>query len=140
MAIILRYVHVQRPDGTLRKAPFIPIHVTDRDGKQLVVNGLIDSGADNTVVPKELAELLGLSEKRELETAGIGGKVKVKEAKMTITVVGAREKYSFNVPVLVMQESGSVPLLLGRNGFFENFHVTFRQDEEKIMLKKIKPR
>ena len=35
MAIIFRYEHIPRPDGTLRKAPFIPIHVKDKIGKSL---------------------------------------------------------------------------------------------------------
>lgn len=138
MAIIQRYVRVPRADGTLRRAPFVPVFLTCDDGKKILVHGLIDSGADNTVVPKKLANLLGLKERDELETGGVGGLVKVKNSKMNLTLVGKREKYSFDVSVLVLQDEGNtVPLLLGRNGFFEQFHITFRQNEEKIVLKKI---
>jgi hypothetical protein len=46
-----------------------------------------------------------------------------------------------DVPALILQDpDADVPLLLGRHGFFENFHITFKQDEEKIVLKKINPR
>lgn len=138
MSIILKYVHIKRQDKTLWRAPIIPIFVHDKDGKLLIINALVDSGADNTVVPKALAELLGLKEEDQLETGGIGGKVTVKKSKMSITIKGIRESYSFVIPVLVLQDAeNSVPLLLGRNGFFEHFHITFKQDEEKIILKKI---
>jgi len=29
---------------------------------------------------------------------------------------------------------------LGRHGFFEQFNITFKQNEEKIVLKKISPK
>ena len=85
MAITFRYIHVPRQDGTLRKAPFIPVLVRAEKNKLVRIVALIDSGADTTVLPKGLAELLGLKEKGEIiETGGIGGKVKVKESRMPI--------------------------------------------------------
>lgn len=141
MPITFKYVHVPRPDGTLRKAPYIPIFVIDKAGKLVRVVALIDSGADFTIIPKDLAGLLGLKEdQEEANTGGIGGKVKVKRTHFNFDVIGSRERYSLSVPALILQDGGSdVPLLLGRNGFFENFHITFKQDEEKIVLKKINP-
>ena len=142
MSIIFRYVHVPRQDGTLRRAPFIPIIVRNKFGKTMNVVALLDSGADNTVIPKDLADVLGLKEHNvEAETGGIGGKVKVKKSRFSFRIKGVRESYSLDVPVLVLQEANmDVPLLLGRRGFFENFHITFKQNEEKIVLKKIQPK
>lgn len=139
MAIIYRYVHVPRLDGTLRQAPFIPIFVTNKFGKTMEVIALLDSGADNTVVPKDLAEILGLKEEKiDIDTGGIGGKVKVKKSRLRFKIKGEREKYSLDVPALVLQDADSdVPLLLGRHGFFEHFHITFKQNQEKIVIKKI---
>ena len=142
MAIIFRYVHIKRSDGTLRKAPFIPIIVRNKWGQLMRVVALLDSGADYTVVPKDLAELLGLTEsEHQEETGGIGGKVSVKNSRLSFDIKKDREKHSLTVPVLVLQDNYSdVPLLLGRNGFFEEFHITFKQNEEKIVLKKITPK
>lgn len=139
MSIIFRYAHVPRQDGTLRKAPFIPIQITNKFGRSMQVVALLDSGADTTVVPKDLAELLGLKEElTETETGGIGGKVSVKKSKLRFIVNGRRESYSLEVPVLVLQDpDADVPLLLGRHSFFEYFHITFKQNEEKIVLKKM---
>jgi hypothetical protein len=142
MSIIYRYVHVPRKDGTLRHAPFIPILVKNKFGQTMEVVGLLDSGADNTVVPKDLAELLGLKEKEKVsETGGIGGNINVKESRLRFRLKGSHESYSLDVPALVLQDSSAdVPLLLGRHGFFENFHITFKQDEQKIVLKRIQPK
>ncbi|MBU0627865.1 MAG: retropepsin-like domain-containing protein, partial [Nanoarchaeota archaeon] len=99
-------------------------------------------GADTTVVPKDLAELLDLKEEGiDSETAGIGGTVNVKKSRLKFKIKGNRESYSLNVPALILQDSNAdVPLLLGRHGFFEHFHITFKQNEEKIILKKISPK
>jgi len=136
MSIIFRYVHIQRQDKTLRKAPYIPIFAITDSGKMIKIAALIDSGADFTVVPKDLATILGLKEETlTTETAGIGGKVPVKKSRLNFRIIGRREEYPLNIPVLVLQEENSdVPLLLGRNGFFESFHITFQQNKEKIIL------
>jgi len=83
MPIIYRYGHVPRKDGTLRHAPFIPIVVKNKFGQAMKVIGLVDSGADNTVVPKDLADLLGIKgDSTTTEIGGIGGKVNVKRSRM----------------------------------------------------------
>ncbi|RJQ20232.1 hypothetical protein C4580_04310 [Candidatus Woesearchaeota archaeon] len=141
MAIIFKYVRVSRPDKTLWKAPFIPAHIHDAHGRAIIVNALIDSGADTTVIPKDLAEVLGLKQTDTLETGGIGGKVNVRKTRLTFTLKGKHEHYPLTVPALVLQDAtNSTPLLPGRNGFFEQFHITFKQDKEEIILKKTEPK
>ena len=140
MSIIFKYLHVIREDGTLKKAPYIPVYLRNKEGKLIKVIGLLDSGADNTVVPEDLAIILGLKEKDNSEniTKGIGGKVKTTRSTLHLRVKNERESYPLDVPVLILKDNKSnVPLLLGRQGFFEYFHITFRQKDEKIVLKKI---
>ena len=140
MAITFRYKHIKRKDGFLRKAPFIPVYITDKDNNTYEYTGLLDSGADNTVLPKDLALSLGLKLGEKTESAGIGGSAEVRKSKMSLTIKGEREAYNLAIPVLILMENYSdVPLLLGRNGFFDHFHITFRQNEEKIKLKKVEP-
>ncbi len=43
-------------ENNAEKAPFIPVHVSGKDGRVMIVRALIDSGADNIVLPKILAE------------------------------------------------------------------------------------
>jgi len=134
-------VHVSRPDKTLWRAPFIPLEVHEVNGRRIIINALVDSGADTTVIPKDPAEVLNLKQTDALETGGIGAKVHVRKTKLTFTLKGGHETYHLTVPALVLQDSNnSTPLILGRNGFFENFHVTFKQDREEIVLKKTEPK
>ena len=142
MPIIYRYIHVPRKDGTLRHAPFIPVIVRNKFEQVMKVVGLVDSGADTTVVPRDLADLLGMKENAaSTETGGIGGKVKVKRSRLRFMLEGNRERYSLDVTALILQDNDNdVPLLLGRHGFFEHFHITFKQDEQKVVLKRINPK
>lgn len=138
MSIIFKYLHIKREDGTLNKAPYIPVYLRNNKGKLIKVAGLLDSGADNTVIPEDLAKILGLKEEDNSEdtTKGIGGKVKTSKSKLHLRVKNSRESYAFDIPVLILKDNKSdVPLLLGRQGFFENFHITFKQKDEKIVLK-----
>ena len=143
MSIIFRYIHIARPDGTLKKAPYIPIYLRNKEGKVIQVAGLLDSGADNTVIPEDLAKVLGLKEEKNSAdvTKGIGGNVKTTSSTIHLTIKNEHEKYSLDIPVLILKDDKSeVPLLLGRQGIFEHFDITFRQNDEKIVLKKVKPK
>ncbi len=83
MAITFKYSRVHRKDGTLRRAPFIPLHLRDHSNRLLNFVALVDSGADTSVIPKNIATLLGLKESDHDEnTAGIGGLVKVKTSRI----------------------------------------------------------
>lgn len=138
MAIIFRYAPMPREDGLLVKAPCIRIRERDDDGKCVEITALVDSGADSVVIPKDLAELLGLKLGEETETGGIGGKTKARKAQFSFVLRKGRESYPLTMPALVLtDESIDIPLILGRNGFFEHFDITFKQAEEKIVLKKV---
>ncbi len=139
MAITFKYAKVPRKDGSLRRAPFIPIYLRDKNEKLLKFIALVDSGADTTVIPKDVAIVLGLKESdKEEQTGGIGGFVRVKTSRMGFQIVGEHEKHSLDIPVLILQDpNDDVPILLGRSGFFENFDINFRQNEDRITLKKI---
>ncbi|MFH1589723.1 MAG: hypothetical protein ABIB43_04115 [archaeon] len=86
MTIVFRYIHIQRPDGTLKKAPYIPVYLRNKDGKLIKVAGLLDSGADNTIVPEDLAIILGLKEEESSAsiTKGIGGDVKTTSSRFIL--------------------------------------------------------
>jgi hypothetical protein len=142
MAIIFKYENTSNNKGVLHHSPCIPIYIKDSKGKLYRFIALVDSGADTTIVPKDFAQMLGLKESPyEDYTAGIGGKVNVRSSNLTYVVKGPRERYTINAPCLVLQDlNSSIPIILGRNSFFEHFHVTFRQDQKKIVLKKINPK
>jgi len=135
MSIILRY-HKSEIEGEIHNAPYIPIFVRKKSGRLMRFLALVDSGTDTTMIPKKLALLAGIKCTGECKTMGIGGTIDANKGLMPIMIKNEKEKYSLNVPVLVMDDS-EIPLLIGRKGFFDNFHITFRENQEKIILKKV---
>ena len=113
------------------------IHLTIFGKENIDTVGLLDSGADISAMSKDMAELLGLKLNKEIDFAfGIGGKVKSIETNIKIFVGQKHEQYNINLPIKIILDDYSFPLLLGRAGFFDEFITTFDQPNEKVILKK----
>lgn len=137
MTLTFKYKRVKRPDDVEIKSPSIPINISGTGSKYQFI-ALIDSGADISVIPKEVAELLGLDLNKEKEEArGIGGKVPAIQTNINIEIGKPHEMYNFNIPVKVIlsEIDEEIPILLGRIGFFDKFIITFNQKEERVILK-----
>src|SRR3989344_2625983 len=135
MTISFKYKTIKRPDGTLVKTPSIPITLIGKESFDSVA--LLDSGADISAVPKSIAELLGLSLKRDITSAyGIGGKVKSIESNAKIVVQKGHERYVLDIPVKIILDEYHFPILLGRAGFFNKFLITFDEQNERVFLKR----
>ena len=97
----------------------------------------MDSGADISAVSKDMAEILGLKiDGKEEYAYGIGGKAKCVQTMITILMEQKHEKYQLTIPIKVILDDYSFPLLLGRAGFFDEFIVSFDQVHERVLLKK----
>ncbi|GAF80870.1 unnamed protein product, partial [marine sediment metagenome] len=49
------------------------------------------------------------------------------------------ENYSFSVPVAVIDDKemgDEFPIIIGREGFFDNFTITFKETDKRVILKK----
>jgi len=135
MVMHFKYKQVARPDGTLVKIPSIPITLIGETSIDVIA--LVDSGADISVIPKEMGELLGLDLSGRKDFAyGIGGKVKTVEVKVGVVVEKGHERYSFRMPLKVVLDKYDFPPLLGRKGFFNEFVITINEEKERISLKK----
>jgi len=137
MAITFRYKSVNRPDGTSVRIPSIPVTlVGPRESIELIA--LMDSGADISVIPREVAEVLGLDLSGETESVfGLGGSVRAIPLQINMVIEKGHECYRLNIPIKVVLDKYDFPPLLGRAGFFEEFEITLNQLEEKICLKKV---
>ena len=135
MSITFRYKSVKRPDGTSVKTPSIPVTFMGKESFDNVA--LVDSGADISAMPKDIAEILGLKLSAKITHAyGIGGKARSVETTVAIVVKKGHENYRFNIPVKVILDDYDFPILLGRAGFFDKFIITFDEQEQKISLKR----
>lgn len=141
MAMSFKYKKVERPKPLLPlHTPSIPATLAGK-GETLDVVALVDSGADITALPKGIAEILGLDLSGEREDViGIGGKVPAVNSTCNIIIKGRgkHETYSFllHVKVILEEKEDNFPVLLGRKDFFENFDITFKEKERRLILKK----
>ena len=135
MTIVFSYKTIKRPDGTEVRTPSIPITLGTKEKIDTIA--LLDSGADISAIPKDIAEILGLDiNKKPSPAYGVGGKVDAIETIMDIAINKGHEHYSFQIPVKVILGKYDFPVLLGRAGFFDRFIVSFDHKKEKVMLKK----
>jgi len=136
MTISFNYRSVKRPDGSKVRTPSIPIVLSGIEKFDTI--GMLDSGADISAISREVAEIIGLDLSGKISIAhGIGGNVDAVDSKVDIMVEKGHEHYSFQMPVKVVLDNYDFPMLLGRNGFFDKFVITFDQTNEKVLLKKL---
>lgn len=137
MALTFRYRDVPRLNKTRAKTPSIPITSSGKGGKYEFIS-LLDSGADISAIPKQMAELLNLDISGPKEEAfGIGGSVPAVQTTLHIELGKQHEKYLFDIPVKVILTEDNFSPLIGRAVFFDKFTITFKQNEEKVMLKAV---
>jgi len=104
----------------------------------------VDSGADLTFLPLQIAEIIGLelNENKKSSVMTISGKSFVYEAEVYMEIMyrAKRVRIGF-VPVLVTEGDASQEyierlLVVGRVGFFDKFIVIFNEAEQNFELRK----
>ncbi len=100
----------------------------------VTVNMLVDSGADFSVISKELGIALGYTQApgEALNQAdGVGGSVDyfLRNVEMAI------DSQKFTAPVAWVQTEACEEILLGRERVFDWFDIEFKQAEETIIFK-----
>ena len=102
------------------------------------VLALVDSGADDCLFPLEVAHFLKLPLKRDAihRYGGIGsGTITAMFGTVTLEVG------KWTIPLYAgFSESASVVPILGQNGFFSEFEISFNRPKEIIQLKEIRRR
>lgn len=137
MVLSFNYHRLPNKKGSDTRTPTIPVILKGKSKTPIEVYALIDSGADISVIPKALAEVLDLDlSGKEEKSFGIGGQINVKNTKMKITIQKHREKYDFVIPVQVVLTGEEPPIILGRNGFFDKFVISINEQKQKIQLKR----
>lgn len=140
MSIRFKYKTFNRPAPLGPKhMPSIPV-VLESEKKKLNVVAVVDSGADFSILPKGVAEILELDLSGEREdVVGIGGKSSAVRTSMNLIVSGPHERYQIRLKILVTldERDQDFPILLGRDGFFDSFNITFKNKDKELILKKV---
>ena len=138
MVLSFNYHKLPNKKGVDRRTPTIPVILNGNAEISLPVYALVDSGADISVIPKALAEVLDLDlEGKTHESYGIAGEIKVKDSKMKVTISKNHESYSYIIPVQVVLTGEEPPIILGRAGFFNKFIIFIDESKQKIKFKGI---
>ncbi|RLG83096.1 MAG: hypothetical protein DRO40_05680 [Thermoprotei archaeon] len=113
--------------------PVIPVVIEGRE--KAIVHALVDSGATISLFHTSIADDIGidLEDTEQAYLAGIGGYVKAyikKQVKISIEELG-----SIIIPIAFTEYITSDIAILGRQGFFETFEITFREWERKLIMR-----
>ncbi len=136
MALVYHYKILPGKKGSKVKTPSIPICFKGNSPLKMNVIALVDSGADCSVIPMGLAEVLNLDlTGPKQDSFGFGGKIECIESGVSIILRQNHEKHEFQIPILV-SSGDSCPIILGRNKFFDKFKITFDSKHQKLILKK----
>lgn len=130
--------YIKGPDGKTDK-PLIYAYFHSERGEMVRIPVLVDSGTDKTVLSFELARTLGLDINIE-PTIGIGASgnpVDLWNSEAKISIKEEKDTYTLRIPVWIMKGRQKMPILLGRDGFFDHFNIEFRHKEKNIVLEKI---
>ena len=112
--------------------PRYELHLTAQNSAR--VEMLVDSGAELSLITKQLGEDLGLSRTaREIisKAEGVGGSIEYLLRDIEMELDG----HIFRVPVAWAQTDFCEEILLGREVVFDLFDIEFKQAEEMIIFK-----
>ncbi len=120
------------------KRPILKLELVTPDKRKIYAHGLIDSGADQTMVNIQYASILGidLSNAPVRNMGGIGNAIlPTKVANFTIKSPDLLEEII--VPACFV-DSKNVDVLIGQEGFFDAFKIKFEKDHDTFEITRSK--
>jgi hypothetical protein len=109
--------------GRYRKRPIIEVELRGPNGtfRELA---LVDSGADRSLVHREIADVLGLDYRKgkRRQVIGVSGITDVWYAEMAMRFQHSRSELMIPVGII---DTPYVGVLLGQEGFFDLHRITF---------------
>lgn len=115
--------------------PYLVLHVTGINGRSGVIPGLIDTGADNTVLPSGYAPLMGYTGADLVTVQGtqVGGSVTLRNAiKPSEAYVPEIDDLVFPLKPCFVQ--GCQNALWGRADLMQHFDITIMQRTQRFSL------
>jgi predicted aspartyl protease len=109
--------------------PLVPVRfINPNNGAVLEKDGLVDTGADTSLVTLESLRLLGfeLASLRSRQTIGTAGMANAYEVELIMQVCGA----SFTATVVAPQVEALEYHLLGRDPLFRHAHFAFEEYDD----------
>ena len=113
--------------------PIIPVVIEGKE--RTVVHALVDSGAAVSLFHTSIAEDIGidLDDAEQVYLAGIGGYIRAyikRQVRISIEELG-----NITIPIAFTEYITSDIAVLGRQGFFEAYEITFKEWEKKLIIR-----
>lgn len=130
------FARVHSPSGPIRRYPLLS-SILAINGMEHVVNFLIDSGSDHSILPQGLVRSAFGMHPEELPSGetlqGFGGVVQTRAVQGTIKFGMANHPFEEILSFLVPKNEAIEPAfaVLGREPFFDRFRVDFRMGYRK---------
>jgi|ERR1700693_2333208 len=123
-------------DGRSTKRPVIEVEVSYGSQSRKFL-GLIDSGADQVIMPAAIADVLGINRNTCPKRSTMGIDMQPMESFTSeVTLRLADQTDSFKATVVFIDTD--VPVLLGREGFFDHYRIKFEQDHDTFEITPVK--
>lgn len=135
MALSFKY-RKEKFKGEYRYYPKIPVYLHNKSSN-IESAVLLDSGATDIFIPRQIAEVLDLELKNEDFADGWNGKFKVWESEIGIVVGKGSQTFRATLPCVVADEIGDEQEIIFGRSFFAFFEVTFNESKKKTTLKRI---
>ena len=119
-------------DGRFTKRPIVEVEIS-RGNQRRKFLALIDSGADQIIMPAAIAEVFGIDRASCPERSVIGVSMENIEGfvgHLSLRIEHQREP--FMAPIVFID--ADVPVLLGRERFFDHYRIKFDQDHNTFEL------
>lgn len=133
--ITFKYREEKGRFGQVVKRPVALVEFQNSNGDWIFKDLYIDSGADVTLIPRSVGDLLGFElnpDESIEEIGGIAGKLPTVRRQMNMRIGEVELKSEISWALVE-----NVPLLLGRKDVFDAFHITFKQDKDLIFFEKV---
>jgi hypothetical protein len=119
-------------DGRRTKRPVVEVELSQGQYQRKLL-ALIDSGADHIIMPAAIAEVLGIDRDTCPRRAVMGVTMEPIDGFVsTLTFQIKDQAERFDAPVVFID--ADVPVLLGREGFFDEYRIKFEQDHDTFVV------
>jgi hypothetical protein len=122
----LRLTGVSNPQGEIRYRPLIQLTLSHKSS--LEVQGLVDSGADVSVMPYSVGVQLGLSWNDYHNRYRLSGNMAAYEAR-PVVIQGHLGQFEPVELGFTWTNADNIPIILGQTNFFDAFDVCFFRSE-----------
>jgi hypothetical protein len=115
-------------DGSFTKRPIVEVEISNGNQARKFL-ALIDSGADQIHLPAAIAEVFGIDRNICKPWRSMGISMQDTPGFLSeLTFHIRNQPESFTAPVVFIDTD--VPILLGRDGFFDQYRIKFEQDHD----------